>query len=49
VKLARSEGQVINISPEYEDLKAIAEKTGQPLKTVRRRVLEQIGKLKEYE
>ncbi len=49
VKLARWQGQVINISPEYEDLKAIAEKTGEPLKTVRRQVLEQIGKVKDYE
>jgi len=49
VKLARSEGQVVNASPEYEDLKAIAEKTGEPLKTVRRRVLQQMGKFKDYE
>ncbi len=49
VKLARWEGRVINIAPEYEDLKAIAEKTGEPLKTVRRKVLEQIGKFKDYE
>ena len=49
VKLARWEGQVINVSPEYEDLKAIAERTGEPLKTVRRQVLEQIGKSKDYE
>jgi len=49
VKLARWQGQVINVSPEYEDLKAIAEKTGEPLKTVRRQVLEQIGKVKDYE
>ncbi len=49
VKLAHWQGQVINVSPEYEDLKAIAEKTGEPLKTVRRQVLEQIGKVKDYE
>jgi uncharacterized protein (DUF111 family) len=49
VKLARSEGKVVNASPEYEDLKAIAEKTGEPLKTVRRQVLEQIGRIKDYE
>ncbi|MFB3905577.1 MAG: nickel pincer cofactor biosynthesis protein LarC [Acidobacteriota bacterium] len=49
VKLARWEGRVINVAPEYEDLKGIAEKTGEPLKTVRRRVLEQIEKVKDYE
>ncbi len=49
LKLARWEGRVVNVSPEYEDLKAIAEKTGEPLKTVRRQVLEQIGKVKDYE
>jgi len=49
VKVARWEGQVINVSPEYDDLKAIAEKTGEPLKSLRRRVLEQIGKFEDYE
>jgi len=49
VKLARSEGRVVTVTPEYEDLKAIAEKTGEPLKMVRRQVLELIGKMKDYE
>ncbi|RPI28165.1 MAG: nickel pincer cofactor biosynthesis protein LarC [Acidobacteria bacterium] len=49
VKLARWQGQVVNVSLEYEDLKEIAEKTGQPLKSIRRQVLEQMGKAEDYE
>ncbi|HXK59980.1 MAG TPA: LarC family nickel insertion protein, partial [Acidobacteriota bacterium] len=49
LKVGRWEGDVVNVSLEYEDLKAIAERTGQPLKSVRRQVLEQIGNLRVSE
>jgi uncharacterized protein (TIGR00299 family) protein len=32
VKISRLNGDIVNISPEYEDLKAISEKTGLPIK-----------------
>jgi uncharacterized protein (TIGR00299 family) protein len=32
VKISRLKGDIVNISPEYEDLKAISEKTGLPIK-----------------
>ena len=40
IKIARLKGEIVSISPEYEDLKAIAERTDIPLKTLRRRVVE---------
>lgn len=42
VKIGRFRGRVLNISPEYEDLKAIAEKEDLPLKVVRQNVLERL-------
>ncbi|MDA2938893.1 nickel pincer cofactor biosynthesis protein LarC, partial [Acidobacteria bacterium AH-259-A15] len=42
VKIARFKGEVVTIAPEYEDLKAIAERADIPLKTVRQKVIEQI-------
>jgi len=32
IKIARMEGTIINISPEFSDLKALSKKTGQPIK-----------------
>lgn len=40
VKIGRLRGRLIQISPEYEDLKAISEKHNIPLRLVRQRVLE---------
>jgi uncharacterized protein (TIGR00299 family) protein len=34
IKVSTSKGNIVNISPEYEDLKAIAKKTNTPLKKV---------------
>ena len=39
VKLGKEEGIVLNIKPEYEECKVIAQKTGLPLKEVWQRVL----------
>jgi len=39
VKLGKEEGRVLNIKPEYEECKVIAQKTGLPLKEVWQRVL----------
>jgi pyridinium-3,5-bisthiocarboxylic acid mononucleotide nickel chelatase len=46
VKIGRLHGQVVNSVPEFEDLKDHAQRTGLPLKAVRQKVIEQIGKLK---
>ncbi|MFQ5930477.1 MAG: nickel insertion protein [Acidobacteriota bacterium] len=42
VKIARFKGEIVSITPEYEDLKAIAERADIPLKTVRQKVIEKI-------
>ena len=42
VKIGRFRGRIVNILPEYEDLKSIAEKEELPLKVVRQKVLEYI-------
>jgi uncharacterized protein (TIGR00299 family) protein len=49
VKIARLGGQVVNVRPEYEDLKALAEKTGLPLKTIRDAVARETEKRRDYE
>jgi hypothetical protein len=42
VKIGRFRGKIVNAAPEYEDLKAIAQKLNLPLKVVRLRVMNQI-------
>jgi pyridinium-3,5-bisthiocarboxylic acid mononucleotide nickel chelatase len=42
VKVGRLGGKAVNFRPEYEDLRAIAERTGQSLKAIRRLVLQEI-------
>lgn len=42
VKIGRFQGRVLTISPEYEDLRAIAEKENLPLKVVRQKVVERL-------
>ena len=42
IKIARYKGEIVNVTPEYEDLKAMAERSGIPLKTLRQHVMEQI-------
>ncbi len=42
VKIGRFRGRVVNILPEYEDLKSLAEKENLPLKVIRQKVLERI-------
>ncbi len=46
VKVARWHDRVVNIWPEYDDLREIAERRNLPLKHVRHKVLEWIGKQK---
>ena len=45
VKIGRWRGRVVNVQPEYEDLREAAERTGRPLKLVRQDVLKEIAKL----
>lgn len=47
IKIARLEGAVVNISPEYADLKALSKKTGQPLKRLSEAVLAELKR--EYD
>jgi len=42
IKIARYKGEIVNVTPEYEDLKVMAEKSSIPLKTLRKHVMEQI-------
>lgn len=42
VKLARFQGRTINVAPEHEDLRRLAEQTNLPLKTLRQKVFERI-------
>jgi pyridinium-3,5-bisthiocarboxylic acid mononucleotide nickel chelatase len=46
LKIGRLHGQIVNWSPEYEDLKRHSERLGLPLKVVRQKVIEQMGRLK---
>jgi len=45
VKIGRWRDRVVNVQPEYEDLREMAERTGRPLKSVRQDVLREIAKL----
>jgi len=45
IKLGRLHGEVVNIAPEYEDLKAISDQCGLPLKQVKQRVMDQLAEL----
>ncbi len=45
VKIGRSQGRIVNITPEYEDVKALSEETGLPLKLIRQKTLELVGKI----
>ncbi|MGO9016682.1 MAG: nickel pincer cofactor biosynthesis protein LarC [Dissulfurispiraceae bacterium] len=42
IKIARMEGAVINISPEFSDLKALSKKTGQPAKILSEAVMAEL-------
>jgi uncharacterized protein (TIGR00299 family) protein len=44
IKVSTSKGNIVNISPEYEDLKAIAKKTKMPIK----KIAEEISKLTNF-
>ncbi|MEE8583566.1 MAG: nickel pincer cofactor biosynthesis protein LarC [Acidobacteriota bacterium] len=44
VKLGRLGGQTVNLAPEFDDLRRLAEKEGVPLKSLRQRVMEDIGR-----
>lgn len=45
VKIARFDGKVINVSPEFEDLKEIAGRSNLPLKQVRQSIIKEIAEL----
>lgn len=45
VKIGRWRGDVVNVCPEYDDLKSISERENIPLKLVRQKVLEQLRHL----
>lgn len=45
VKIARFGGRVVNVSPEFEDLKMIAERSNLPLKQVRQNIMKEIAEL----
>jgi pyridinium-3,5-bisthiocarboxylic acid mononucleotide nickel chelatase len=49
VKIGRLGNRVVNLLPEHEDLRAIAERTGKSLKTIRRLILSEIGRREMYE
>ena len=42
VKIGRFREKVVNVTPEYEDLKSISQKRNLPLKVVRQKVMNQI-------
>jgi hypothetical protein len=42
IKIARHKGEIVNVTPEYEELKAMAERTSIPLKTLRQHIMGQI-------
>ena len=46
IKVGRFQGRVVNVWPEYEDLKGMAERKKIPLKILRQKVMEHVGKLK---
>ncbi len=46
VKIARQDGAIVNISPEYSDLKALSRKTGQPLKRLSEAVAAEMKDIK---
>jgi len=46
IKLGLLRGEIVNIAPEYEDLKSIAGRRKLPLKQVRQRVLDQLAELR---
>lgn len=45
IKIARLEGAVINISPEYTDLKALSKKTGQPIKRISEEIAARVAEV----
>ena len=45
VKIARFDGKVINVAPEFEDLKLIARNFNLPLKQVRQKIMKEIAEL----
>lgn len=44
VKAARLNGEIVNLAPEYEDLREAARKSGRPLKTLRQQVLSALAR-----
>lgn len=46
IKIARLAGEVVNVSPEYEDLKALSVKTGLPIKRIAEEAVVSFSKLK---
>jgi uncharacterized protein (TIGR00299 family) protein len=45
IKIGRFRGEVVNIAPEYEDLRSIADQRGLPLKLVRKKVMDHLVEL----
>ena len=41
-KIGRFQGKVVNISPEYEDLRRVTEKTGLPLKVIKQKLMDRL-------
>ena len=48
-KLSRRQGEIVDVSPEFEDLKRIARQSGLPLKVIRRKLFERLTELKIWE
>ncbi len=42
IKIARMKGAIINISPEFSDLKALSKKTGQPIKILSEAIMAEV-------
>jgi pyridinium-3,5-bisthiocarboxylic acid mononucleotide nickel chelatase len=48
-KVSRRQGEVMDVSPEFEDLKRIAHETGLPLRVIRRKLFERLTELEIWE
>ena len=48
-KISRRQGEIVDASPEFEDLKRIARESGLPLRVVRRKLFERLTELKIWE
>lgn len=48
-KISRRQGEIVDVSPEFDDLKRIAGQSGLPLKVIRRKLFERLTELKIWE